>query len=70
MSIVKQFEHLLSHLNAEENDSALSLLSELKEAQDRLHWLDCLEGAGVDNWSGYEEAQDMYSPEYEDDEDE
>ena len=25
-------------------------------------FLRCLEGAGVDNWDGYESAQDIYKP--------
>jgi len=33
-----------------------SKISELQESQD---WLDCLEAAGVDNWCGYEYAQDI-----------
>lgn len=27
---------------------------------DRLHFLSCLECAGVDNWSGYDYAQELY----------
>lgn len=27
------------------------------------HFLRCLEGAGVDNWSGYDFAQEMYDNE-------
>lgn len=23
-------------------------------------WVDCLEGAGVDNWEGYDEAVELY----------
>lgn len=30
---------------------------ELKEAQT---WVECLEACGVDNWSGYEDAQEMF----------
>ena len=33
-----------------------SIISELQESQD---WLDCLESAGVDNWCGYEYAQEI-----------
>ena len=33
-------------------------------------FLDALQACGVDNWDGYEDAQDMMSDEDEDDEDE
>lgn len=34
---------------------------EYDEMIDRLFWLDCLEDAGVDNWSGIEFAREMYN---------
>lgn len=39
-----------------------TLATTRKNSQDdseRLRFLDALEGAGVDNWKGYEDAQDM-----------
>jgi len=33
-----------------------NIIGELQESQD---WLDCLESAGVDNWCGYEYAQEL-----------
>ena len=33
---------------------------EYNEMLDRLMWLDALERAGVDNWDGLEEAQEIY----------
>jgi hypothetical protein len=33
---------------------------EYTEMLDRLMWLDALEAAGVDNWDGWEEAQEIY----------
>lgn len=30
------------------------------------NWLSCLEGAGVDNWQGYDYAIDMYQEEFPD----
>ena len=36
---------------------------ELKEMQERLRWLDALEGAGVDNWSGYDYAAELFDEE-------
>ena len=56
MSLVDSFEKLLRHLNAEENEMAIELLEELKQADKDLNWLDCLRGAGVDNWSGIDYA--------------
>jgi hypothetical protein len=32
----------------------------------RNHMLDCLEDSGVDNWSGYGDAQEMFDSEEED----
>ena len=31
------------------------------EMNERLTWLECLEGAGVDNWDGFAYAQDLYA---------
>lgn len=31
--------------------------------QERLDWLDCLESAGVDNWSGIDYAREMLTRE-------
>ena len=33
------------------------------QMQERLAWLECLEGAGVDNWSGIDYAHEMYEEE-------
>ena len=30
------------------------------EREKAIRWLNCLEAAGVDNWSGYEYAQELY----------
>lgn len=32
----------------------------MTEDEKRLLWLDCLENAGVDNWSGRDYAVDLY----------
>ncbi len=34
---------------------------EYDELIDRSTWLTCLENAGVDNWSGYSFARELYS---------
>lgn len=65
MSLVDSFEKLLSHLNAEENEMALELLEELKQADKDLNWLECLESAGVDNWSGIDYAHELRDEEEE-----
>ena len=31
---------------------------------DQVEFLNCLEACGVDNWNGYEYAQEMYQEEY------
>lgn len=33
----------------------------------RLDWLECLEGAGLDNWDGCDHAQDVFKEMYPDD---
>lgn len=55
----QMLDKLLSHLNSEENEMALELKAELHKADKRLDLLDALEAAGVDNWHGFEHAQDM-----------
>ena len=35
--------------------------AEYNRLLDNEFWLECLDGAGVDNWEGYEEAQELYS---------
>lgn len=70
--LLKQFDNLMSHLNAEDNDSAktfrANLQLALEEAADDSLWRDCVTGAGVDNWDGYEYAMEDYHGESEDDE--
>lgn len=46
-----------------ENITDLHLLSEkeYEEMQERLRWLDCLEAAGVDNWSGMKYAMELFT---------
>ena len=34
---------------------------EYRELIERSNWLDCLQQLGVDNWDGYEYAQQMYA---------
>ncbi|QMV48642.1 hypothetical protein [Bacillus phage SPO1L3] len=36
-------------------------VEEYQHLIDRVSFLDCLESAGVDNWNGYGEAQEMYN---------
>ena len=42
---------------------------EYDELIERSNWLGCLEGAGVDDWDGYDYAQEMYAQEYDQTED-
>jgi hypothetical protein len=50
---------------ARELEGSKELITIPKEAYDRLladqEFLSCLEAAGVDNWSGYDEAVEMYN---------
>ena len=34
--------------------------TEYEELLGAQRWVDCLEGAGVDNWEGYDEAVELY----------
>jgi len=44
-----------------DNESFVTIpVEEYKDLLDSQLWLDCLEGAGVDNWSGYDYAVEMY----------
>lgn len=65
MDLLKKFDAVLAHLNSEENELALEFRKELEEfideAEDQDLWVACLEGAGVDNWRGYDYAQEAYS---------
>lgn len=35
-------------------------LEDYRELIQRVNWLECLEAAGVDNWDGYDYAQELY----------
>lgn len=63
MSILKKFDRLMSHLNGEENSMAEEFREELEKLQEDSEFLECLKSAGVDNWDGYSEAQEMMWPE-------
>lgn len=63
MSLLKKFDELTAHLNADDAEGfelAEKLRKELEayieDAEDDQEWLSALEAAGVDNWEGYEEA--------------
>lgn len=60
MHILNQFDQLMAHLNGEENDMAAEFREALEYVSDAAEFLDCLESAGVDNWDGYEYAQEEY----------
>ena len=68
MSILKKFDQLMSHLNGEDNSMAEEFRAELEKVQEDSEFLECLTAAGVDNWDGYSEAQEMMWPDGEDDE--
>lgn len=56
MSLVTDFDKLLGHLNAEENELALELRQELVKADIEIDKLACLEAGGVDNWDFYHDS--------------
>ncbi|XAO43527.1 hypothetical protein pC_0016 [Aeromonas phage phiA050] len=56
----------MSHLNGEDNSMAEEFRAELEKVQEDSEFLECLKSAGVDNWDGYSEAQEMMWPEDED----
>ena len=68
MSILKEFDQLMSHLNGEDNSMVEEFRAELEKVQEDSEFLECLKAAGVDNWDGYSEAQEMMWPDGEDDE--
>lgn len=37
------------------------MLKGIKRIEEDLNWLECLENAGVDNWSGYDYAQELFN---------
>lgn len=66
MSILNKFDQLMSHLNGEENSMAEEFREALEKVQKDSEFLECLKSAGVDNWDGYSEAQEMMWPEDDD----
>ena len=60
MHILNQFDQLMAHLNGEENGMATEFREALESVSDDAEFLECLESAGVDNWDGYEYAQEEY----------
>lgn len=44
-----------------EDNEVLVDKDHLQELEADRNWLDCLEACGVDNWSGFTDAQDMYT---------
>lgn len=58
------FEELLSHnLNKADEEAVTETVTipkaEYEKLLERDNWLSCLEGAGVDNWEGYDFAIDL-----------
>lgn len=70
--LIKAIENQLGENVPREWDTDVQNLRESIEAMETLNkdlekdvaFLDCLNAAGVDNWSGYEQAQEMYDEEY------
>ena len=55
------YERIAVALGLPKDAAMTSILSHIDEMRDQLHWLQCLESAGVDNWGGYDFARDIYN---------
>lgn len=60
MSLYQRFRNIVEDESIPASDRVHKFLDELKSADESLHFLQCLEDAGVDNWSGFEYAQEEY----------
>lgn len=63
MTLQERFTGVI--LNGFKGQTLLDFIDALKEADEDIEFLNCLRAAGVDNWEGYECAQDLM--EYDDD---
>lgn len=61
MTLEKAFTDLV--FKGFRGDSLDKFVEVLKEADEQLLWLQCLEDAGVDNWSGCDHAADLFREE-------
>lgn len=65
--MIEQFDALMEHLGSREDSMAMAVRTLLEnyisEAESSALWLGCLESAGVDNWSGFDYAQEMFTSE-------
>lgn len=50
----------LNKLLLEKNTQIVKLMARMKELEDRVHWSECLEAAGVDGWDGFDTAIDIF----------
>lgn len=57
MSLEKAFTELV--FKGFKGEALTEFVEILKEADEELLWLQCLESAGVDNWSGCDYAADL-----------
>ena len=46
-----------------DNDTKTKLFNYLDQLEEDSNFLNCLRQAGVDNWEGYEDAQDLFGGE-------
>lgn len=54
--MIEKYRALLAKYYAAEDETAIELVKELQIAEERLKFLSALETAGVDNWTGYDDA--------------
>lgn len=57
MTLEKAFTELV--FKGFKGEALMEFVEVLKEADEQLLWLQCLESAGVDNWSGCDYAADL-----------
>lgn len=60
MTTDNMYSPTYSELLEEEN---IKLREQVEQMQSDVDFLSCLRAAGVDNWSGYDEACEMFDPE-------
>lgn len=68
MTLQEQFTGVI--LNGFKGQTIIDFVDALKDADEDLRWLECLESAGVDNWSGIDFAVELLGNRDDEDDDE
>lgn len=59
MSLLAEFKKIVAIRSLSPDHDIVKFMSNLEDAEEQLLWLQCLESAGVDNWSGCDYAADL-----------